>query len=1322
MLVVLSWALMTGTAFATKAGTGTSLQPRLTQEDECDITELPYSESFENSGTSFPPCWNYLQSGQSTATLVNNEYHSGANSLKISGKLGENAIVVSPKLTGIDLDFTKISFYVKKGTNDLKLEIGYMSDPTEAADFHPIYTIENITTTWVKHTVYFNGQEGEYIAFRIKDQNNWSPSDVYIDDVYWEQAEDCPDPRNLSVGNVTSFSALVEWEASPTSNPHNYELEYQQEGAEEWTYVTVEGRNSQNIPGLNATTNYLARLRANCNESGTSEWDTVYFRTLCTEYFPTEITGNFELNVDPYKSLPSEFQSSYSYSQQIYEKSYLQDMEGEISALSFQYYQWGADTERDIVLYLAHSDTNAFASNSWIPYENLEEVFRGKVLFTIGQDRWPTIYFDRPFTYNPEKNLVIAFLDNSGYSPELPGSPRCMVSMVEHNSTIIASGSNPYNLEQFTSTGALFNVRNNIRLLTCGNTECVAPQVEIPSQTGNITDETADVTLIPSNYGSAWEVEYKVDTATNWTVFGIVTETDFTIEELMASANYMLRARTVCGEEDTSAWSPISTFTTSCGMIKNDTFYEDFNASSELPECWNLIHNISGPRTPKVAPGEGFGSSNGLKLYSSEDQYCYIVLPELDEYNMSQEFVLEFQLKASQGKIVLGSMLDPTDIATFEGVDTIEVTIANLWTLHQIVSSIPANGNTFLAFQWLGGQAYMDNVAVKPLFCMTPNNIKTTERSANSSTLAWTQPHTAESWNIKYGEYGFDPENEEEYTLIEGVSNPYTLTPLTEGSIYQAYIQAQCGVDDHSEWSAPFTFKTFCQSVSTPYTENFDDNTTMNQNFPICWSRPVTYAAGTLVYPLIDTRVSASGPQSLKLASTPGSPIFAVTPQIQNIMSEHEIIFYLRKDHPNAGSMDIGVMTSPDDTNSFRLVETIVPENTNWKRYTVSFEEVEGNDLFIAFKHHGEMNNRYFYLDNVTVAPIGTIQPETYDITITSNAGGTVLPGDTTVEEGTYLPITFTPDQGHRVERIELDGNTIQRDGFQHTLENIQANHTFNVIFAELCTPPADIQFTEITDSSVIVTWGANIAASQWQIEYRNITETEWQTIDCEEHCGLSRDTLSGLIAGTTYELHVRFHCVEGWTSWSQTGRFTTTLSSCGVPSDVTVEAFVDSAFISWTSIEDIDGWQLEYKAEGNESWTVVDCTDDCDVTEKGLPELESNTTYTIRIRNKCGENFGNWSEDKTFTTNEEIGIRKHDWENNISIYPNPVNEYVYIEISDELKIQTLSLFDIYGKLIRTEPVNNQNMKVDVQPLPAGFYFIRLENNEGSYTKKLIKR
>ena len=1305
MFALLSWALMTGTALAAKAGTGTFPQPRFIQEDECDITELPYSESFENSGTSLPPCWNHLQSGQSTATLVNNEYHSGANSLKISGKSGEDAIVVSPKLTGIDLGFTKISFYVKKGTNDLKLEIGCMSDPTDASDFDPIYTIENITTSWVKHTVYLNGQEGEYIAFRIKDQNNWSPSDIYIDDLYWELAEDCPNPRNLSVSNVTSFSALVKWEASPTSNPHGYELEYQQEGAEEWNYVTVEGTNSQTIPGLIATTTYLARLRANCNESGTSEWDTVSFRTLCTEYIPNDIIGDVQPN--NYLNLfPFALSSNCSYTQQIYDKSSLQDIDDGINALSFLYKEGAPDVERDIVLYLGHSDANAFAGNSWIPYSNLEEVFRGKVLFAAGQDQWPTIYFDKTFTYNTEKHLVIAVLDNTGNSASFAANHRFVLDTVAHNSSLFISGSAPYDPENLTVTGYPRKVRNNIRLLTCGNIECIAPHVEIPSQNGNITDETADVTLIPSNYGSAWEVEYKVDTATNWTSFGIVTETDFTIEGLAASANYMLRARTVCGEEDTSAWSQVSTFITSCGMIRNDTFYEDFNASAELPECWNLIHNISGPLTPKVAPGEGISGSNGLKFYSSSSQYCYIVLPELDEYNMSQEFVLEFQLKAGQGKIVVGNMLDPTDIATFEGVDTIEVTIANLWTLHQIVSSIPANGSTFLAFQWLGGQAYMDNVAVKPIFCMTPANIKTTERSANSATLAWTQPHTAEAWNIKYGEYGFDPENEEEFTLIEGVSNPYTLTPLTEGTIYQVYIQAQCGVDDHSEWSAPFTFTTFCQSVSTPYTENFDDNTTMNQNFPTCWSRPVTYAAGTLVYPLIDTRVSSSAPQSLKFASTPGSPIFAVTPQIQNIMSEHEIIFYLRKDHPSAGSMDIGVMTSPDDTNSFQLVETIVPENTNWKRYTVSFEEVEGNDLFIAFKHHGEMNNRYFYLDNVTVAPIGTIEPATYDITITSNAGGTVLPGDTTVEEGTYLPITFTPDQGYRVERIELDGNTIQRDGFQHTLENIQANHTFNVIFAELCAPPADIQFTEITDSSVLVTWGANIAANQWQIEFRNITETEWQIIDCEENCGLSRDTLSGLMAGTTYELHVRFHCVEGWSSWSQTGTFTTNLSSCGVPSDITVETFADSAFISWTLIEDIDGWQLEYKAEGDESWTVVDCTDDCDLTEKGLPELESNTNYTLRIRNKCGENFGNWSEEKTFTTDEEIGIRKYDWENNITIYPNPVNEYVYIEISDDLKIQTFSLFDIYGKLIRTEPVNNQNMKVDLQPLPSGFYFI----------------
>jgi len=63
--------------------------------------------------------------------------------------------------------------------------------------------------------------------------------------------------------------------------------------------------------------------------------------------------------------------------------------------------------------------------------------------------------------------------------------------------------------------------------------------------------------------------------------------------------------------------------------------------------------------------------------------------------------------------------------------------------------------------------------------------------------LTWTAGGTETLWNIEYGDQGF---SQGSGTIVNGVTNPYTIIGLTAGTSYDVYVQANCGNGDESTW------------------------------------------------------------------------------------------------------------------------------------------------------------------------------------------------------------------------------------------------------------------------------------------------------------------------------------------------------------------------------------------------------------------------------------------------------------------------------------------------------------------------------------------
>jgi hypothetical protein len=83
------------------------------------------------------------------------------------------------------------------------------------------------------------------------------------------------------------------------------------------------------------------------------------------------------------------------------------------------------------------------------------------------------------------------------------------------------------------------------------------------------------------------------------------------------------------------------------------------------------------------------------------------------------------------------------------------------------------------------------------------------------------------------------------------------------------------------------------------------------------------------------------------------------------------------------------------------------------------------------------------------------------------------------------------------------------------------------------------------------------------------------------------------------------------------------------------------------------------------------------------------------------------------------VGVEEINILENINIYPNPVNDYLYIYFDNSKKL-FYSLYDISGKLIIDKSILAQS--IDVSVLDKGIYILEIKDEEGnSIRKKVIK-
>lgn len=86
---------------------------------------------------------------------------------------------------------------------------------------------------------------------------------------------------------------------------------------------------------------------------------------------------------------------------------------------------------------------------------------------------------------------------------------------------------------------------------------------------------------------------------------------------------------------------------------------------------------------------------------------------------------------------------------------------------------------------------------------------------------------------------------------------------------------------------------------------------------------------------------------------------------------------------------------------------------------------------------------------------------------------------------------------------------------------------------------------------------------------------------------------------------------------------------------------------------------------------------------------------------------------------NEEL--KNQDKREGIEIYPNPTDQFVNILTNIEYKGSELQIYDMSGLLLQKLNIVNTTTPIDLKGYPQSVYIIKVVNNKGIYSKKIIK-
>jgi len=132
----------------------------------------------------------------------------------------------------------------------------------------------------------------------------------------------------------------------------------------------------------------------------------------------------------------------------------------------------------------------------------------------------------------------------------------------------------------------------------------------------------------------------------------------------------------------------------------------------------------------------------------------------------------------------------------------------------------------------------------------------------------------------------------------------------------------------------------------------------------------------------------------------------------------------------------------------------------------------------------------------------------------------------------------------------------------------------------------------------------------------------------------------------------------------------------------------------------------LNFYSFGETSWTLY-------TTAHGLPHNKVNVIFIDPFDGVwVGTNGG------VATNNPTVNLIKNK-PDELKIYPNPVNDYLYL--NNVLNKSTITIYDMNGKIVYSYKFEKNNIKIDMTSFEQGTYFVSISNEKSTIVRKVLK-
>ena len=1238
------------------------------------MDSLPYSCDFESylPDTQMPICWT-RGNGSTYAYPYVNDYN-GYNSPKSLYFYYPNTAAM-PGIDPNEIDLTeyRVTFYAYTYYAGDELQVGVMTDPADVSTFTPVATLA-MTESFASYEVSLASYQGNgtFVAFR-----NVEESTYYVDNVVLEALPDCSRPTVFS-SSLSTDEATITWEV--TADQFEWEVAVGPSYSNPDTLPSeIVSTNSYTMDNLTPNTLYTIFVRTLCG-SENSVWSDPYtFTTLLVEPAVLPYNCNFEDTL---------------------ENANWALVNGAESA------QWYIDTAANNTangmygLYISADSglTNVYYTNSASVWAYRDIQFPEGDQFNITFDwrgygeSYGTTHYDYMKVFIGSPAAVSAGSYNNPAGATLLGLYN---QQMEWQTGNIVLGSNYAN-----TTKRLYFLWHNdsyasnqppaaVDNITIDVVSCARPAaVELLSN--GITSVTVGITPA-TEFDEMWQIRINDSIIT-------VTDTVVTITGLTPATDYVVMANTICEAGDTSIWSIPLSFMTECVYLSTVPKHWDFESdiigsSYAFPLCWNRISGNSTYLYPYIYDYSDYAHSGIHSLYYYNYYGSSIaIMPPIDTDVLNiQDLQVSFYAYTSDysGMVSLqvGVMTDPSDASTFTNVET--VSLPNNYSNDPLIvtfENYTGTGN-YIAFKSVApsnasSDISLDDVTLEEIpACPTPTAVTVSGETMTTATVSWTENGDATTWYLTVIQG-------DSVNTVTATSNPYTLTGLTSGTAYTVQVQSDCGTGETSGWSLPTAFNTALCEAANQCAYTFD----LTDSYGDGWNGGYLEVKqnGITVY-TITLSTGSTGTEVVNLCD-----------------GDSTTIVWFPGNYPEEPGFSV---TAPDGTQLYTIGSmssyTGFGFTPNCGGSQTTDPTVATQSATLISQTTATLNGTITNPDNVTITAKGF---EWMPLMGTDYTQVTVT---TTGNSVSYELTNLTPNTDYIFKAfITYNGTTVYgNDLIFTTLEQGQLTEP-----SATTLPATNVMQTTATLNGTISN-PDNVTITAQGFEWKAASASSYTTVSATGATMAS--PLTGLTANTAYTYRAFVTTANG-THYGADVNFTTqeeVVDPCDVPTGLdTTNVANETISITWDANSGVSNWNIQYRPQ-NGTWTSANSA----TNSYTITGLTGSTTYEIQVQAVCSNGqTSDWSAS-LFVTTKNVGIQ--NWlDNSVMLYPTPAKEYVDIRVDGELNVNTMEVYDVYGKLVNTVNVVDNPTRINVSNLANGMYFVRVTTEAGVVTKSFVKK